>query len=58
MDNFAIYKDPWILGMVLLLPVIIIGIAKTWKKFKDKRTEKDAAAAAAAAASTPSQPSS
>jgi hypothetical protein len=55
MDSISIFKDPWILGMVLLMPVIIIGLAKSWKKFKDKRAEKDAAQAATAP-TTPSQP--
>jgi hypothetical protein len=49
MDSFAIFKDPWILGMVLLMPLLIIGLAKSWKKLKDKKAEKEGAA--------PSQPS-
>jgi hypothetical protein len=44
MDNLTIFKDPWILGMVLVTPLIIIGLAKSWKKFKDKRAEKEAGA--------------
>jgi hypothetical protein len=43
MDSFGIYTNPWILGMVVVLPVIIIGLAKSWKKFKVKRSEKEAA---------------
>jgi len=35
----ALYGNPWILGSILLMPVLIIGLAKSWKRFKDKRAE-------------------
>ena len=59
MDSLAIFKDPWIAGLVLILPVVIIGLAKSWKKFKDKREGSTAAAAAQtdASSTTPTTPS-
>jgi len=39
--DFSLYKDPWIIGGVLLIPVLVIGIAKSWKMLKTKRAEKE-----------------
>jgi len=41
----ALYANPWVLGGILIMPVLIIGLAKSWKRFKDKRAESIAAAA-------------
>ncbi len=45
-----IFQDPLILVCVLAMPLVIIGLAKAWKRLKDKKAE--AAAAAAAGSST------
>ncbi|HEY9777644.1 MAG TPA: hypothetical protein V6C81_28025 [Planktothrix sp.] len=42
--DFSIFRDPWVYVSVLLMPLAIIGLAKSWKTFKDKRAERDAAA--------------
>lgn len=42
--DFSVLKDPWIAGMVVVATVAIVGLAKSWKKFKDKRAEKEAGA--------------
>jgi hypothetical protein len=60
MDSLSIFKDPWIAGLVLILPVVIIGLAKSWKKFKEKREGTPAAPAAqtdASSTTTPTTPS-
>jgi hypothetical protein len=38
----ALYANPWVLGSILIMPVLIIGLAKAWKRFKDKRAEAQA----------------
>lgn len=38
--DVSLFKDPMILGLVLVTPVVIILLAKSWKRFKDKRAEK------------------
>jgi hypothetical protein len=40
MIDFSVLKDPWILGGVLLIPVLVIGLAKSWKVFQAKYAEK------------------
>jgi len=35
----ALYANPWVLGSILIMPVIIIGLAKSWKRLKDKKAE-------------------
>lgn len=45
------FNDPWVVGYMLVMPVVIIGLAKMWKRVKDKRAQ---AAAATTAASTSS----
>ncbi len=35
-----IYKDPMIVVYVLAMPLLIIGIAKAWKKIQDKKKAK------------------
>jgi hypothetical protein len=35
----ALYANPWVLGGILIMPILIIGLAKSWKRFKDKRAE-------------------
>jgi hypothetical protein len=42
--DFSIFKDPWVWSGVLILPLVIIGLAKSWARFKVKRAEKIAAA--------------
>ncbi len=37
------FNDPTIIAYVLIMPVLIIGIAKMWKKIKDKKAAKAAA---------------
>jgi len=37
-----LYTNPWILGSILLMPVAIIGLAKAWKRLKDKKAEASA----------------
>jgi len=34
---FDIFKDPTIVAYILILPLLIIGIAKFWKRIKDKK---------------------
>ncbi len=46
--DVSLFKDPMILGLVLVTPVVIILLAKSWKKFKDKRAEKEAAGSSGA----------
>ena len=43
--DFSCLKDPWIAGMVVVATVAIVGLAKSWKKFRDKRAEKEAGTA-------------
>jgi hypothetical protein len=31
------FNDPTVVAYVLLMPVIIIGLAKMWKRLKDKK---------------------
>jgi hypothetical protein len=31
------FNDPTVVAYVLLMPVIIIGLAKMWKRVKDKK---------------------
>jgi hypothetical protein len=47
-----VFQDPLVLVCVLAMPLVIIGLAKAWKRLKDKKAE--AAAAAAGGAGTPS----
>jgi len=35
----ALYANPWVLGGILIMPVLIIGLAKAWKRLKDKKAE-------------------
>jgi hypothetical protein len=35
-------KDPMIWGSILVMPVVIIALAVTWKKIKDKTAAKKA----------------
>ncbi|HEY9756251.1 MAG TPA: hypothetical protein V6C97_13880 [Oculatellaceae cyanobacterium] len=37
-------KDPMIWGSILVLPVVIIALAVSWKKLKDKTAAKKASA--------------
>ncbi len=46
-----VFQDPLVLVCVLAMPLVIIGLAKAWKRLKDKKAE---AAAAASGGSTPS----
>jgi hypothetical protein len=36
-----LFTSPWILGSILLMPVAIIGLAKAWKRFRDKRAAQE-----------------
>ncbi|MCC6979305.1 MAG: hypothetical protein IT343_13355 [Candidatus Melainabacteria bacterium] len=38
-----IFQDPLILVCVLAMPLVIIGLAKAWKRLKDKKAEAAAA---------------
>jgi septal ring-binding cell division protein DamX len=38
--EMEIYKDPMIVVYVLAMPLLIIGIAKAWKKIQDKKKAK------------------
>jgi len=38
----VLYTSPWIVGCILVIPVVIIGLAKSWKRLKDKKAEKAA----------------
>ncbi len=49
-----IFQDPLILVCVLAMPLVIIGLAKAWKRLKDKKAEAAAAAAGGASSSTDS----
>ncbi|HEY9716342.1 MAG TPA: hypothetical protein V6C69_02650 [Trichormus sp.] len=40
MIDFSVFKDPWILGGIVLIPVLVIGVAKSWQAFKVKYAEK------------------
>ncbi len=39
----ALLKNPWYLGMILVAPAIILGLAKSLKRFNDKVAEKQPA---------------
>lgn len=39
------FNDPAVVAYMLLMPVVIIGIAKMWKRIKTKKTAAPAAAA-------------
>lgn len=39
--DVSVFKDPWIVGLVVVAAVAIVGLAKSWKKLKDKREEKE-----------------
>lgn len=39
-----IFQDPLVLVCVLAMPLVIIGLAKAWKRLKDKKAEAAAAA--------------
>lgn len=39
--DFSLFSDPIVLGCVLVMPVVIIALAKTWKRFKDQRAAKE-----------------
>ncbi len=45
-----VFSDPLVLVCVLAMPLVIIGLAKAWKRLKDKKAE----AAGRAASSTES----
>lgn len=34
------FNNPWHIAIVLMIPVVIIGLAKAWMRFKDKYAEK------------------
>ncbi|HNB25185.1 MAG TPA: hypothetical protein PKZ32_22380 [Candidatus Melainabacteria bacterium] len=34
-----IFQDPLVLVCVLAMPLVIIGLAKAWKRLKDKKAE-------------------
>jgi len=38
-----IFQDPLVLVCVLAMPLVIIGLAKAWKRLKDKKAEAAAA---------------
>lgn len=42
-----IFQDPLILVCVLAMPLVIIGLAKAWKRLKDKKAEAAAASGGA-----------
>lgn len=31
-----VFQNPWVLVPVLIMPVVIIALAKSWKNYKDK----------------------
>lgn len=35
-----IFRDPWLVACILAMPLVIIGLAKSWKRFRDKYAEK------------------
>lgn len=37
-----VFQNPWVLVPVLIMPVVIIALAKSWKNLKDKKAEKAA----------------
>lgn len=34
--DLSLFQNPWVLVPVLLMPVVIIALAKSWKNLKDK----------------------
>ncbi len=34
-----VFQNPWVLVPVLIMPVVIIALAKSWKSLKDKKAE-------------------
>lgn len=34
-----VFNSPIVVVCVLLMPIIVIGLAKSWKRFKTKRAE-------------------
>lgn len=49
-----VFQDPLVLVCVLAMPLVIIGLAKAWKRLKDKKAEAAAAASGGASSSTDS----
>ncbi len=39
------FNDPTVVAYILIMPVLIIGIAKMWKRLKDKKAAKQATTA-------------
>lgn len=38
------FNDPTVVAYMLIMPIVIIGLAKMWKRVKDKRAEARSAA--------------
>ncbi len=34
-----VFNNPWVLVPVLIMPVVIIALAKSWKTLKDKAAQ-------------------
>jgi hypothetical protein len=34
--DLSLFQNPWVLVPVLIMPVVIIALAKSWKNYKDK----------------------
>jgi len=49
-----VFTDPLVLVCVLAMPLVIIGLAKAWKKLKDKKSEQAAAGGGASQSATTS----
>ncbi len=49
-----IFQDPLVLVCVLAMPLVIIGLAKAWKRLKDKKAEAAAAASSSGGGSSDS----
>ena len=39
-----LFKDPMVWGSILVMPVVIIALAVSWKKLKNKEAAKKASA--------------
>lgn len=40
--DLSLFQNPWVLVPVLIMPVVIIALAKSWKNIKDKAASKEA----------------
>ena len=48
MDIHELYSNPWCLGGILVIPLLVMGMARMWKRVKDMKAAKAAGGAGSA----------